>query len=237
MIIIVNKRKLLLLTAICILTVGIYITTSLSVFTFKTLSEPYYKGNKEKSNYVAITCNVDWGNEYIEDILKILESKDVKITFMVTGRWAKKYPDILLKIKENGHEIGNHGFRHIDYSKLDYKTNYEEIKEAKDIIEGIIDDKTRFFSPPSGSFNKNTIKAALDLKYIPVQWTIDTADWLYKDNPQKIIQRVQNKTIDSESIILLHPTEATVKTLGSIIEIVTGEGYKVGRLMDIFEVD
>ena len=102
--------------------------------------QPYFTGIKPNSGYVALTCNVDlgWESEYVEGILKVLKEEDVKITFNVTGRWAEKNQDLLLKIKSEGHEIGNHGHKHLDYANLSYEENLEQIKTSKTIIENII---------------------------------------------------------------------------------------------------
>ncbi len=62
------------------------------------------------------------GNEYIQPILEVFNDHNIKITFFVTGKWAeKKSRDIKKKIFEKGHEIGNHGYNHIDYDKLSYE--------------------------------------------------------------------------------------------------------------------
>ncbi|SHJ44613.1 polysaccharide deacetylase family protein [Tepidibacter formicigenes] len=237
MIVIFNKKKVLALAFILLL-IGVgFNLRDFSVKSFNSINEPFYKGNKENSNYVAITCNVDWGNECIDEMLKILNEENIKITFMVTGRWAEKYPEILLKIKKEGHEIGNHGYKHIDYSKLNYNLNYREIKKSKKIIETIIKEKTVFFEPPSGYYNKDTVKAAQDLNYIPIKWSIDTIDWKYKENPNEIIKRVKSKKIEDGSIILIHPTKGSVESLKAIINIVRENGYEVGKLSNIFKVE
>ncbi len=67
---------------------------------------PYTQGTKAESGYVALTCNVDlgWESEYVEGILDVLKKEEVKITFNVTGRWAEKNQDLLLRINEEGQE-------------------------------------------------------------------------------------------------------------------------------------
>ena len=99
---------------------------------FDQANIPYTKGTKQNSGYVALTCNVDlgWETEYVQGILDVLKKEDVKITFNVTGRWAEKNPEMLLKLKSEGHEIGNHGHRHLYYAKLSYEENLEQIKTS-----------------------------------------------------------------------------------------------------------
>ncbi|MDK2585041.1 polysaccharide deacetylase family protein [Romboutsia sedimentorum] len=203
---------------------------------FDSADTPYYQGTKVESGYVGLTCNVDlgWESEYVEGILKVLEKEDVKITFNVTGRWAEKNPELLLKIKEQGHEIGNHGHRHLDYAKLSYEENLEQIQTSKKIIEDIIKEKTKFFQAPSGSFGEGTMKAAKELGYTCIKWDVDTIDWKYREEPEVIVDRIKKKDIQDNSIVLMHPTNATTKCVGDIIQIIRDKGLRPGKLSDIF---
>ena len=191
----------------------------------------YYKGNIDKK-IVAFACNVDWGNEYIQPVLEVFNDHNIKITFFVTGKWAEKNPEILKKIFEKGHEIGNHGYNHIDYDKLSYEKNIEEISKAHIIINNILNYKPRFFAPPSGAYNDNTIKAAKDLNYDIIMWSIDTIDWREDSTKELIKKRIVDK-IHNSAIILMHPTEETLKALPEIILDLSTSGYKIGRVSDI----
>lgn len=193
----------------------------------------YYKGNVD-DRIVAFACNVDWGDEYIPTMLEIFKEKNINITFFVTGKWAAKNPELLIKIYEQGHEIGNHGYRHIDYDKLSYEENKEEIIKAHNTIKEIIKSKPKYFAPPSGAYNDNTIKAAKDLNYDIIMWSIDTIDWHKDSNKQKIIERVTNK-IHNSAIILIHPTEETIKALPDIINFLYSKGYRIGKVRDVIE--
>lgn len=200
------------------------------------LTQPYFTGTKLNSGYVALTCNIDlgWESEYVEGILDALKKEDVKITFNVTGRWAEKNQDLLLKIKEQGHEIGNHGHRHLDYANLSYEENLDQIKTSKTIIEDIIEEPTKFFQAPSGSFGENTVKAATELGYTSIKWDIDTIDWNNRKEPEVVIERVKKKNIKENSIVLMHPTYATTECIDDIIQIIRDKGLKSGRLSDVF---
>lgn len=197
---------------------------------------PYERGTKANSGYVAITCNVDlgWEDEYIKSILDTLKSEDVKATFNVTGKWAENKKEILLRMISEGHEIGSHGYKHLDYAKLSYEENLEEMKKAESIIEGITNQEIKFFQAPSGSFGEGTMKAAKELGYTAFKWDVDTIDWKYKEEPDVIIDRVNKKEVQDGSIILMHPTKATTECLDDIINIIRDKGLKPGRLSDVF---
>lgn len=200
---------------------------------------PYTQGTKKDSGYVALTCNVDlgWEDEYVISILETLKKENVHITFNVTGKWVENKKDLLLRIKEEGHEIGNHGYKHLDYANLSYDDNYNQISTSKKIIEDVIGQETKFFQAPAGSFGSNTVKAAERLNYTCFKWDVDTIDWQDRDNPEKIIERVKNKDIVDGSIVLMHPTYATTKCLDDIIQIIKDKNLKPGRLSDVFAVD
>lgn len=191
----------------------------------------HYKGNIDEK-VVAFACNVDWGNEYIPPMLEVFQNNNIKITFFVTGKWAEKNPDILRDIYEKGHEIGNHGYNHIDYDKISYEKNKEEIVRSNDIIKNIINFEPTYFAPPSGAYNDNTIRAAKDLNYDIIMWSIDTIDWRDDSNKEKITSRVVDK-IHNSAIVLMHPTEETLKALPNIISSLTNSGYKIGRISDV----
>ena len=242
---VLNKSKfkkiiMLVLVVVILLSSTIFFMTkkgSKPAFEFIDMANiPYTQGTKQNSGYVALTCNVDlgWETEYLQAILDVLKKEDVKITFNVTGRWAEKNPEMLLKIKEEGHEIGNHGHKHLDYAKLSYEENLEQIKTSKKIIEDIIKDETKFFQAPAGSFGEGTMKAANELGYTSIKWDVDTIDWNNRKEPDVIIERVKKKDIKDGSIVLMHPTYATTQCLDDIIHIIKDRGLKAGMLSDIF---
>lgn len=229
------KKKTLVLLLIIAIVIVLFLFSIYNCF--KTMDVykdgSYYQGNKDEK-IVAFTCNIDWGNEYIDDMLRIFEENDIKITFFPTGRWAEDNREILLKIYDQGHEIGNHGYQHLDYKKLDYKGNFEQINTAHSIIEEIIQDSPKYFAPPSGAFNEYTIKAAKDLGYKTIMWSIDTIDWREDSKKEIIISRVVEK-IHKSAIVLMHPTAETNKALPEIINYLFKTGYKIGTISDVIQ--
>lgn len=229
---ILNKRTLYLLMIILILLIVIPVIVLNRWKTEDVFKEEiFYQGIKDEK-IISFACNIDWGNEYIKDMLKIFKSNDINITFFPTGKWAEKNPDLLQLIYNNGHEIGNHGYEHIDYGQLNLSDNIEQIRKADLIIEDIIDEKPIYFAPPSGAFNDNTIKAAKDLDYKIIMWSVDTIDWREDSLKDIIIERVLEK-VHNSAIVLMHPTKETNKALPEIIEVLLEQGYNIGSISDI----
>ncbi|KXG75802.1 Peptidoglycan-N-acetylglucosamine deacetylase [Thermotalea metallivorans] len=202
-----------------------------NTFTYKSHGEPIRNGDPA-SNKMAITCNVDWGNEVIPELLKILDEKNIKITFFVTGRWASNNPELLKEIYHRGHEIGNHGYGHKMHSKISREANIWEIKKTEEIIENIIGVKCKYFAPPAGDFNQTTLEVAGSLGYKTILWNIDTIDWREDSTADVIIKRVMNKS-HRGAILLMHPKPETIKALPYIIEKISEKNIKIGTVSNL----
>ncbi|NLM04751.1 MAG: polysaccharide deacetylase family protein [Clostridiales bacterium] len=240
MFIILNKKILQMIIVIFLITIiiltGILIHNSKKeVYTSLQENKNYniIQQGSDTSNYIAFACNVDWGNEVIPDMLEVFKSNDIKITFFVTGRWAEEFPDIFKMIIDEGHEIGNHGYKHLNYSQLSYEENKKQIHMAGDIIKKYTNTQPTLFAPPSGDYNENTLRAAEELGYKTILWTIDTIDWRDDSTKDVIIDRVMNKTKHNGAIVLMHPTVETLKAIPSIINQLHEKNIKVGGISDV----
>ncbi len=215
-------NNLIIFTMLAILT---YFTINIStnyVFSYNN-NEVIYNGNKN-SNKVTFMVNVYWGNEFIDGMLNEFEKYGVKTTFFVGGSWAIKYPEILQKIYDAGHEIGNHGYFHKDQDKLNYEQNLEEISVTHKVVKSQLNIDMNLFAPPSGAFNKATLQASADLGYKTIMWTKDTIDWRDK-NADLIYSRATS--VSGGSFILAHPTEKTLEALPRILEFYKNNNLKV----------
>ncbi len=194
--------------------------------------DPIYKGRADQKN-VAFACNVVWGNEYLPDMLKILKENEIKITFFIGGEWASKYPDVLLSIYKEGHELGNHGYHHLKHSKLTRERNVQEILTTEEAVKKVTGCKTNLFAPPYGDVNSMVASAAESIHYQVIMWSLDTIDWNTKDY-QKILERIGSKHHNG-AIILMHPTEVTVKALPGMIKKLKQEGYDIVTVSKVLE--
>lgn len=192
--------------------------------TTSEVREPIFQGNSG-TKAVAITVNVDWGEEYIPEMLKQFKAANAKVTFFVTGRWAEKNPDLLREMAKEGHSIQNHGYRHLHFNSLSAEQGSAEIKKAEEIIQGITGTKTRYFASPYGEFSPNVVAAAANIDYKLIMWSVDTVDWK-RPLPETIVSRVMKK-VHNDAIILMHPTEPTVKALPEMLKQLQAEKYKM----------
>ena len=173
-----------------------------------------YNGNREKPN-VSLMFNVYENTEIVNAIVDTLDEYDVKATFFVGGCWADDNEQTLLKIRDSGHEIANHGYFHKDHKKLDYDGNRQEISSTGTVVESLCGVTPTLFAPPSGSYSDLTLEAAYDLNYKVIMWSKDTIDW--RDSQKDIIYNRATKNLENGDLILMHPKTHTLDALPSII--------------------
>jgi len=182
-----------------------------------------YNGNRD-SNKVSLMVNVYWGTEYIPKMLEIFKKYDVKTTFFVGGTWAEKEKDTLLQIYNEGHEIGSHGYFHLDQDKLTYEQNREEIYNTHSLIKVYLDLDMHLFAPPSGDFSNTTLEVAQALGYSTIMWSRDTIDW--RDKSSELVYTRCTKGIKGGDLILMHPTEHTAAALKDVLQYYANHNLK-----------
>lgn len=193
------------------------------------IAEPIRKG--ADTNNVALCCNVFWGEEYLPEMLRVLEEENIHITFFIGGTWAKENPELLKDIYSRGHELGNHSYNHPHVNQLNKEENQKQITQTADLIEEICNYKTTLYAPPYGEYNHTVLQAAQELDYPVVLWSIDTVDW--KNPPSElIVQRVKNR-LHNGAIILIHPTKPTAAALKKLIAEIRGQNYNIQPLSEI----
>ncbi|KGR74232.1 polysaccharide deacetylase family protein [Ureibacillus sinduriensis] len=193
-------------------------------------NQPIYRGNPQKP-MVGFLINVAWGNEFIPGILEVLEKHQTKATFFFDGSWVKKNPEVAKKIKDAGHEIGNHAYNHPDLQQRSMEETKEELVKTNQVIEETLEVKPKWFAPPSGSFNETTVQVAEQLNMKTILWTVDTVDW--KNPPaSEMVNRVVSK-VENGSMILMHPTQPVAEGMDAMITEIKGNGFKLGTVSEL----
>ncbi|WP_253944798.1 polysaccharide deacetylase family protein [Paenibacillus sp. NEAU-GSW1] len=191
---------------------------------------PIYRGNPEKK-MISIMVNVAWGNEYIPSILNTLEKENVKATFFLDGSWLKKYPEVAKQIQDKGHEMSNHAYSHPNMSELDRQSAYTQIAKTEQLLKSTLNVQNKWFAPPSGDYNQQTVQVASEQGLMTVLWTIDTIDWK-KPAPDTIIRRISAK-LEPGALILMHPTASSSQALPGMISEAKRQGYAIGTVDEL----
>lgn len=197
----------------------------LSVFMNNNRKLPIYCVETPEKK-IAISFDAAWGADYTPELLKILKEHNVKTTFFLVGFWVDKYPDMVKKISEEGHEVANHSATHPKMSTLSKEQIIEELNSTSKKIEDITGKPTVLLRPPFGDYNNRLVETAQELGYHVIQWDVDSLD--YKDyGTEAIVDRVLKK-VSNGSIVLFHNNATyTSKALPIILDKLQSEGYKI----------
>ncbi len=194
----------------------------------------YLDNSGEKIIYLTFDNGYEQG--YTADVLNILKKYGVNATFFVTGHYAKSEPNLLKRMVDEGHIIGNHSYHHPDFTRM----TKDEMKKELDSLESVVAEhtsqkKTIYLRPPRGTFSEQTIKWAEELGYVHVFWSLAFKDWEVKHQKGADYAFDQiTSQIHPGAIILLHTvSEDNAGALEKVILHLKDEGYEFGNLDDL----
>lgn len=189
------------------------------------------RGNPARQR-VAFMINVAWGNEYLPEMLDILEQHDVQTTFFIAGRWAERFPDLLQMIHSRGHELANHGYDDGEVMPdLDYNDAAASLRRTNEAIRRLTGQQPRYFTPHKGEYSSATCRVAADLGMRLLIWTLDTVDW--KRPGEEVMARRILDNLSPGAIILMHPTEQSAGFLRLIIPELQSRGYRIVTVKEL----
>ncbi|MEW5785747.1 MAG: polysaccharide deacetylase family protein [Bacillota bacterium] len=196
-------------------------------------SKPAYQGNARKAA-VAFMINVAWGDEYLLNMLKVLEKEGARGTFFLTGTWAGRNEAMIRRMVEGGHEVGNHGYSDAEvFPELDAWAVTRSIRQTNEIIFDAVGRYPLYFTPHKGEFNDLTLELVSRQGMRTVLWTLDTVDW-NKPGVAAMHEKIINR-IGPGQIVLMHPTEDTVTLLELILPEIKERGLSVIRMEELFD--
>lgn len=244
----------LLLALLCFLPLSNSVATAKDVshhFGFKkskngqlpSIDQEGFKGILQKHNAIFLgdttkkelylTFDNGYENGYTVKILDILKEKKVPAIFFVTGQYIKDQPELLKRMANEGHLIGNHTWGHPDVTRISNDKLKEELDKVKFEVEKLTGQKEmRFLRTPRGIFNDRTLAYSKELGYTNVFWSIAYKDWDTKDQKgwQYAYEKVMGQ-LHPGAVILLHSvSKDNAEALGKIIDDARQKGYEFKSL-------
>jgi len=197
-----------------------------------------YMGKPEEK-VLYLTFDAGYENGCTEKILDILKEHQVTAAFFLVGNYIEKNADLVRRMAEEGHIVGNHTMHHYDMSKLTEKEAFS--KELTD-LEALYKEKTgrempRFYRPPQGIYSEENLKMAKDLGYKTVFWSLAYVDWNNDAQPsrEEAFSKLLPRTHPG-AVVLLHSTSQTnAEILDELLTKWKEEGYRFGTIGELFE--
>lgn len=198
-------------------------------------------GKSEKK--IAITFDDGPDATYTPEVLDILKRYKVPATFFAIGLNAENNLNVLKRIYEDGHEIGNHSFSHPNLAEINPERAAIELTVTRKIIESVTGHTTLLFRPPYNADSEPQsyddvmpIVIASKQNYITVAESIDPRDWQHGVSADTIVQRVIDQ-LSYGNIILLHDAggdrSETIKALPRIIKYLRDNGYSLVSVAEL----
>lgn len=168
---------------------------------------------EENLNTVYLTfdlCPTSSGYHLDFDIVNFLIKNNIPATFFISGRWLETHFDEAKILKNELFSIGSHGYRHLDFSRVDNDKIFNELKKTQILLENFFGRKSCLFRFPYGRYDTNSLKLVRDFGLLPVFWNIETGDPDKNIDAKKMVQSL--KDISSGSIIIMHANGRGVHT-------------------------
>ena len=202
----------------------------------KAYDAAYWDSSGEKVLY--LTFDAGYENGCTPQILDALKKHNAPAAFFLVANYIEKNGDLVRRMVEEGHIVGNHTMHHPDMSKL---TDPAAFARELQGLETLFFEATgkalpKYYRPPQGCYSEENLKMAQNLGYKTVFWSLAYADWDNNDQPsrEQAFEKLLPRTHDG-AVVLLH---ATSKTNGEILDALLTKweemGYRFAPLSDLF---
>ena len=202
----------------------------------KTYDAAYMGDPGEKKLY--LTFDAGYENGCTEKILDILKQQQVPAAFFLVGNYLEKNADLVRRMVEEGHIVGNHTMHHYDMSKLTSQEAFsKELQDLEDLYRKTTgQEMQKFYRPPQGIYSEENLKMAKELGYQTVFWSLAYVDWNKDAQPtrEEAFRKLLPRTHPG-AVVLLHSTSSTnAEILEELIGKWKEEGYSFGTVEELF---
>ena len=197
-----------------------------------------YLGDTEEK-VIYLTFDAGYENGCTEQILDTLKKHDISAAFFLVGNYIEKNADLVRRMVEEGHIVGNHTMHHPDMSQLsDFESFSKELTDLETLFkETTGKELPKYYRPPQGVYSQENLEMAKKLGYRTVFWSLAYADWDNGKQPTKeqafgkLLPRIHNG-----AVVLLHSTSQTnAAILDELLTEWKKMGYSFGTLEELYQ--
>ena len=183
-------------------------------------------GDKETKN-IYLTFDEGYEAGYTEQILDILKENDVKATFFLTAHYVNTQEELVKRMIDEGHIIGNHTVNHKSMPSLSEEEIRKEVLDLHQVMNEKFGYEMKYIRPPKGEFSERTLKITNSLGYKTVMWSFAYEDWNEDKQPdeEKSKQKILDNLHNGEIILLHGNSKTNTNILDSVIKETKNMGY------------
>lgn len=197
----------------------------------------YAQDTEEKVLYLTFDAGYENGNT--ETILNALKKHNVSATFFVVGTYIESEPELIQRMIDEGHTVGNHTWHHPNMSGIETMEEFKkELTDVEDAFRQTTgQEMTKYYRPPQGIYSESNLEMAKELGYQTFFWSLAYVDWYADDQPTKeeAFDKLLGR-IHPGAIVLLHSTSSTnAEILDELLTKWEEMGYQVRPLSELVE--
>ena len=198
----------------------------------------WYVGPKEeKVIYLTFDAGYENEQESMVQILDALGKHQVSATFFLVGNYLETRPDLVKRMVEDGHTVGNHTYHHPDMGSIsDWSSFAAELTALEDKYREVTgQEMVKFYRPPQGKYSRDNLQMAKEMGYQTFFWSLAYVDWYQDDQPtrEEAFDKLLGR-IHPGAIVLLHSTSTTnAEILDELLSKWEEMGYRFGSLEEL----
>ncbi|MCL2638993.1 MAG: polysaccharide deacetylase family protein [Oscillospiraceae bacterium] len=188
--------------------------------------------DSETDNQIYLTFDEGYENGFSPRILDVLRDKNVRATFFVTYDYCKNEPELIQRMLDDGHELGNHSWSHPSFPSLTDEQIAEEITKLHDYVYESFGYEMRLIRFPMGEFSERVLAATQNAGYKSIFWSFAYADWNVNSQPStsEAFSKITQASHPG-AVILLHAVSCTnAEILAEVIDYWTAQGLKLSLI-------
>ena len=196
-----------------------------------------YLGDTDEK-VIYLTFDSGYENGCTAQILDVLKKHNAPAAFFLVGNYIERNGDLVRRMVDEGHIVGNHTMHHFDMSKLsDQESFTKELQDLESLFkETTGKDLPKYYRPPQGIYSQQNLQMAKDLGYKTVFWSLAYVDWRNDAQPtkeeafSKLLPRIHNG-----AVVLLHSTSSTnAEILDELLTKWEAMGYRFASIDSLF---
>ena len=186
---------------------------------------------------ITLTFDQGYENGFTPAILDTLKEKEVQAIFFITGDYFNREKELIGRMIDEGHIIGSHSNKHIDFSSQPAEKCYEDIRWLHEQVKETFGYEMRLFRYPSGTFNEQSLALMQQVGYEPVFWSFGYADWdPNKQMSQEDAMKKIKEFLHPGEIMLLHSVgETNSLILDELIDYIRDQGYTIAPQAELLD--
>ena len=197
---------------------------------FFVMSNVFYAKDHNSKKWIALTFDDGPKRGTTDILLEELRKRDVKATFFLIGEQIEENKDIVKQMYQDGHQIGNHTFHHMNLNTLDFDTQKKELILCNHMIGECANESSLCIRPPYGEVNE-AIKLWINAPII--LWSVDTLDWTGKTAEEIAAHIIENAK--AGDIVLMHDIyDESIKGVILAIDQMKKQGYSFVTVRQMF---